>query len=201
MDGSTPAPVTDAGDRRWSWRARLAPVSLVIGAIVVALDQVTKHWAVNALDDGREHHVVWTLQWNLASNTGMAFSRGRGLGPVIALFALLVVIVLVVSTAKVEGKLARFAAGLLIGGACGNLVDRVFRGQGWLHGAVVDFIDLQWWPIFNVADMAISSGAVLFALSTLLSGRRHPTPGGSSGSDASPSGSSAPSAPSGAAGR
>ena len=134
---------------------------------MVGLDQASKHWAVNALNDGRERHVVWTLQWNLAYNTGMAFSRGRGLGPVIALLALLVVIVLVVSTAQVESRLARVAAGLLIGGALGNLGDRVFRGSGWLHGAVVDFIDFQWWPIFNVADMGVSIGAVLFAISSL----------------------------------
>lgn len=157
-------------DRRWraSWRHRIAPISLLVAGIVVALDQITKHWAVNALSDGRERHVAGSLQWNLAYNTGMAFSRGRGLGPIIALLAFLVVIVLVVSTARVESRLARVAAGLLIGGAIGNLCDRVFRGDGWLHGGVVDFIDLQWWPIFNVADMGVTVGAVLFAISSLL---------------------------------
>jgi signal peptidase II len=119
---------------------------------------------------------VWTLQWNLAYNTGMAFSRGEGLGPLIALLALLVVIVLVVSTARVESRVARFAAGLLIGGAIGNLTDRVFRGRGWLHGGVIDFIDVQWWPIFNVADIAVSVGAVLFALSSLFLPRQAPAP-------------------------
>jgi signal peptidase II len=155
---------------------RLAPLSLLIAGIVVAVDQLTKHWAVSSLGDGRERHVVGSLQWNLAYNTGMAFSRGRGLGPVIALLALLVVIVLIVSTARVERRVARVAAGLLIGGALGNLVDRVFRGRGWLHGAVIDFIDVQWWPIFNVADMAVTTGAVLFALSSLIVPRRPPRP-------------------------
>jgi signal peptidase II len=177
MDDRTSAAASDRRAGRpsiaSSWQARLAPLSLAVAAVVVILDQLSKHWAVNALSDGRERHVVWTLQWNLAYNTGMAFSRGRGLGPVIALFALLVVILLVVSTAKVETRLGRISAGLLIGGALGNLVDRVFRGDGWLHGAVIDFIDLQWWPIFNVADMGISCGAVLFALSSLTTpGRR-----------------------------
>ncbi len=170
-DTSSAAEVSDPGRRWWrrpsSWRHRIASISLLVATIVVGLDQASKHWAVNALNDGRERHVVWTLQWNLAYNTGMAFSRGRGLGPVIALLALLVVIVLVVSTAQVESRLARVAAGLLIGGALGNLGDRVFRGSGWLHGAVVDFIDFQWWPIFNVADMGVSIGAVLFAISSL----------------------------------
>jgi signal peptidase II len=176
MDDPTPAATADRRPGRpsaLSWRPRLAPVSLVVAAIVLALDQLSKHWAVNALSDGRERHVIWTLQWNLAYNTGMAFSRGRGLGPVIALLALLVVIVLVVTTARVESRLARVAAGLLIGGAVGNLADRVFRGDGWLHGAVIDFIDVQWWPIFNVADIGVTCGAVLFALSSLaVSGQR-----------------------------
>ena len=51
--------------------------------------------------------------------------------------------------------------GLLLGGATGNVVDRVFRGHG---GAVVDFIDLQWWPVFNVADTCVVTGALLFVL-------------------------------------
>ncbi|MBI5088903.1 MAG: signal peptidase II, partial [Actinobacteria bacterium] len=82
IDDPTLAPASDGRSRRpsssSSWRSRLTPVSLLVAAIVVGLDQITKHWAVNALSDGRERHVVWTLQWNLAYNTGMAFSRGRG---------------------------------------------------------------------------------------------------------------------------
>lgn len=141
--------------------------SLVVAVVVVLIDQLTKNWALNHLADGREIHVIWTLQWNLAYNTGMAFSRGTGLGPVIALLAMVVVIVLVVSTAHVESRLARFGAGLLIGGAIGNLLDRVFRGDRTLHGAVIDFIDVQWWPIFNVADIGVTVGAVLFAIASL----------------------------------
>ena len=57
----------------------------------------------------------------------------------------------------------------MIGGAIGNLVDRLFRGDGWLARPVVDFIDLQWWPIFNVADMAIVVGGVLLLVITLAS--------------------------------
>ena len=59
---------------------------------------------------------------------------------------------------------AVIAAGLVLGGALGNLVDRVFRGDGWLHGAVIDFIDFQWFPIFNIADIAINAGGILFVL-------------------------------------
>ena len=60
------------------------------------------------------------------------------------------------------------ATGLVVGGAIGNLLDRALReGDGFLGGGVVDFIDLQWWPIFNVADTAIVVGAVLLFLSQL----------------------------------
>ena len=139
--------------------------------VTVVLDQITKRWAINALADDREIHVFWTLQFNLAFNTGMAFSKGTGLGPVIALLALLVVIVLIVSAAHRDSLLARIAAGMLIGGALGNLLDRMFRGDRFLHGGVVDFIDFQWWPIFNIADIGVTIGAVLFALSSLRSPR------------------------------
>ena len=158
--------------RAGGWRARLAPLSLAVALVVVVLDQITKHWAVNELAGDREIHVIWTLQWNLSFNTGMAFSRGQGLGPLIALLALLIVIVLVVGSAHVEGPFGRFAAGMLIGGAIGNLLDRLFRGDGWLHGAVVDFIDFQWFPIFNVADMGVTVGAALFAIASVSDGRR-----------------------------
>jgi len=53
-----------------------------------------------------------------------------------------------------------------VGGAIGNLIDRLFRGDAWLRGAVVDFIDLQWFPIFNIADSAISLGAMLMIVAS-----------------------------------
>jgi signal peptidase II len=108
--------------------------------------------------------VVWTLQWNLAHNTGMAFSRGQGMGPVIAVVALVVACSIVWSMRGQSSVLAAVAAGLVLGGAVGNLLDRMFRGDGWLHGAVIDFIDFQWFPIFNVADIAINVGGLLFVV-------------------------------------
>jgi signal peptidase II len=55
---------------------------------------------------------------------------------------------------------------MIVGGAIGNLIDRLFRGDAWLRGAVVDFIDLQWFPIFNIADSAISLGAMLMIVAS-----------------------------------
>jgi signal peptidase II len=57
---------------------------------------------------------------------------------------------------------------MVAGGAAGNIVDRLFRGDAWLRGAVVDFIDLQWWPIFNIADAAIVLGAGALVIASLL---------------------------------
>jgi signal peptidase II len=67
--------------------------------------------------------------------------------------------------------MASVAAGLVLGGAIGNLVDRVFRSPGFLSGAVIDFIDLRWWPVFNLADAAITCGCLLLLFSGLR-GRR-----------------------------
>jgi signal peptidase II len=76
------------------------------------------------------------------------------------------VVLLVLGTTRgLDARWPRLGVGLVLGGAFGNLADRVFRdGSGFLGGAVVDFIDLQWWPVFNVADAAVCVGAVLLVL-------------------------------------
>jgi signal peptidase II len=144
---------------------------LALAASVVVLDQLTKHWALNALDD-RDIDLFWTLRFNLAFNSGMAFSRGDGLGPIIGAIAFVVVVGLVVSLRRSGSRWSSIGVGLIVGGAVGNLVDRLFRDPAWLRGRVVDFIDLQWWPIFNVADIAISVGAVMLLIGALTGGER-----------------------------
>ena len=73
---------------------------------------------------------------------------------------------------SVTSRLAAVALGMIVGGAVGNVLDRAFRsgGDGLFGGAVVDFIDLQWWPIFNVADAGVVVGAILLVVSTFLPG-------------------------------
>ena len=147
-------------------------MAIAIG--VIAVDQLIKHWAVTSLGTDREIELFWTLQLNLAFNNGMAFGQGQGLGPVIAVLATLVIVYLLVSLRTEASRMSTAGMGLLIGGAAGNLIDRLFRGDdGFLQGAVVDFIDFQWFPIFNVADMAINVGAGLFILNSILSARAH----------------------------
>ena len=146
--------------------------SLLIAAFVVVLDQITKQIAVSQLDDSLPVHVIWTLQWHLTHNSGMAFSRGTGIGPILGALALVVVVVLVISLGRHGTRGGKFAVGLVVGGAVGNLADRLFRGDGWLRGSVVDFIDFQWWPIFNIADSAICIGGALLVLGAILESTR-----------------------------
>jgi signal peptidase II len=151
------------------------PTPLLTAAIVllvVGIDQLTKRWAVSELSNSRPRHVIWTLQWNLTRNSGMAFSQAQGIGPLIGIAALLVIVWLAWSSRLLTSRVTRVAAGLIAGGAIGNLVDRVFRGDRILHGAVIDFIDFQWFPIFNVSDMAIDIGGALFVLWTVFGHRR-----------------------------
>lgn len=156
--------------------------SVALAAGVVALDQATKAWAQRRLSAGRAIHVGWTLRLRLTENEGMAFSRGRGLGPVIGVLALVVVAALLVALGRqgAHRRLATVAVGLVVGGAVGNIADRLLRGDGgFLRGAVVDFVDLGWWPVFNVADAAITAGGALLVLGAWRGGggeRRSPRP-------------------------
>ena len=165
----------------------LRGVSAAVALIVVVIDQLTKHWALNALDDGRTIDIVGSLRLNLAFNTGMAFAKGQGIGPVIAVVGVLVIAFLLVGLRRDTTPGAVFV-GLVAGGAAGNIIDRLFRGDAWLHGAVVDFIDLQWWPIFNIADAGIVVGAASLVVASMLPERKSPegasTIAGSDGGDA-----------------
>jgi signal peptidase II len=146
---------------------RAARMSLLVAVVIIVLDQLSKAWALRDLADGHIIHVIWTLQFNLTYNRGMAFSRGTGLGPVIGVMALVVVVMLLLSLRRADNSLTRLATGLIIGGAIGNILDRLFRGSGWMRGAVIDFIDFQWWPVFNIADMAIMIGAATMIVAML----------------------------------
>lgn len=139
--------------------------SLAVASGVVSLDQITKHWAVSQLNDGHVVNVLGSLRLNLSFNNGMAFSQGTGIGPIIGVLGMIVVVFLLAGMRRSSVSGAVFV-GLVAGGAAGNIVDRLFRGDAWLHGAVVDFIDLQWWPVFNIADAAICIGGALLVFTS-----------------------------------
>jgi signal peptidase II len=147
-------------------------VGVAIG--VIALDQLTKWWAVDSLRD-RTIHLVWTIELQLTRNTGAAFSRFVGQGPLIAVGALAIVGYLLWQGRTVSTRLGAVAIGMVLGGALGNLADRAFRGgSGFLQGAVVDFINPQWWPVFNVADACVVIGAILLVAVNLFGPAAHP---------------------------
>ncbi len=145
----------------------LRTLTALIAVAIVVADQATKHWALNALGDGRTIDIVGSLRFNLAFNTGMAFAKGQGIGPIIAVVGVIVVAYLLVGLRR-DTKPGAVLVGMVAGGAAGNIVDRLFRGDAWLRGAVVDFIDLQWWPIFNIADAAIVLGAGALVVASLM---------------------------------
>jgi signal peptidase II len=155
--------------------------ALVIAVVVVIVDQLTKWWAVTHLDE-HDLDVIGSLRFHLAHNTGMAFSKGTGLGPIIGVVALVVVVGLLVSIGRESSPLYTPAVGLIVGGAISNVIDRLFRSPGWLRGGVVDFIDVQWWPIFNVADICVTVGGVLLLLTTLKPAAKSPTSAGTGSS-------------------
>ena len=149
----------DRSTRRHRSRRRLV-IAGSVALAVVAVDQVTKSWAVHRLSHG-DIHVVWKLDLELGYNTGASFGLARGWAPIIAAVAVTAVVLLLAAVRQVRSDGLAVALGLVIGGALGNLTDRVVRGH---HGAVVDFIALHFWPTFNVADSCIVIGALLAAL-------------------------------------
>ena len=161
----------------WRW-CIVAGVAL----FVLAIDQLSKSWAVDRLADGSVIDLVWTLRFKLAFNTGMAFSKGSGSGAIIGLIVLVVVVVLLFVARTMRSRVQLVLVGLIIGGALGNVLDRLFRAplenapSGFMRGAVVDFIDVQWWPIWNVADMAVVMGAIALALYGLRAEPDEPEP-------------------------
>jgi signal peptidase II len=141
----------------------------VIGAIaaIVAVDQLTKAWAVAALSDGPVHVIGDTVEFELTRNGGGAFSRFQGMTPVLAVGAIVVTFVLFRVLRGMTDSVLVIALTLVLGGALGNLVDRFVRAPGFLRGHVVDFVSVGWWPVFNVADSCVTIGAVLLIVRSL----------------------------------
>ena len=152
------------------------PLLLTATAVaVIVLDRWTKQWASTALPFGQPVRVLGDyLRLTYTRNSGVAFGLGQGTGFPYYVFSLVAIVVIVwmfLRDRAARGLARRFSLALILGGAVGNLVDRVTSGE------VVDFIEVgvpQWhWPVFNVADSAVTVGVLLFALTW--SRRREPT--------------------------
>lgn len=135
---------------------RMATMAAV-AAFVLAIDQLTKSLAERDLANGPVH-LVGSLSLTLTYNRGAAFSVAQGLTGWLIVIGIVLVVVLLLASRRLPSYPAAVAVGLMLGGATGNLSDRLFRGN---HGAVVDFVASRYWPTFNLADVAIVSGAIL----------------------------------------
>ncbi len=135
-----------------------------VAAVVLALDALTKQWAMSALADG-PIDLFGSVRFNLIRNKAGAFGLGGAFVPFLAVAALVLVLFMVTRGDATEKLPMALALGLVLGGAFGNVADRVFRAPGFLRGAVVDFVDVGFWPVFNLADSAITCGCLLLLFS------------------------------------
>lgn len=153
------APTAPAPGRRRT--ALLAAVA----AAVLALDVATKVWVVAELEGRRAIELLGgQLLIRVSRNPGAAFSFAEGATVLFTLVAVVVIVVIVRVSRRLGSAGWAASLGLLLGGASGNLVDRLLRSPGPGRGAVVDFLDFQVWPSFNVADSGIVVGGLLAVL-------------------------------------
>jgi signal peptidase II len=147
--------------------ARLAGALYGVAALVYATDRLSKTWAEGSLAGRPPLEVIpGVLQLNFTTNSGGAFSIGGSAPWLFAGATLVVVALIVAASARLTRPAIAVGLGLVLGGALGNLTDRIVRGGG-LRGRVVDFIDLHVWPVFNLADSAIVVGAVVLLFASL----------------------------------
>jgi len=144
--------------------ARRAAVLLALGVIV--LDQITKSWVVTL--DEPIHVIGDFLQLRVSRNSGAAFSSFTGGGRFIAVIAVVVIGALAVFIGRSQRTVEIVTMGAILGGATGNLLDRIFRGPGVFDGKVVDWIDFSFFPSFNVADSALTIGIAVLLLVALV---------------------------------
>lgn len=167
-------PEPAAVPRRGGVRARLMALLFGIASVLLALDVVTKSLAVAHLDDGPPVKLFGgALYLVLFRNPGAAFNIADGLTWLLALLAIVVVAAIIWFAPRLRSRGWAVGIGLVLGGACGNLVDRIFREPAPLRGHVIDFLsvfapDGSVWPVFNLADSGIVCGGILVVLLSLL---------------------------------
>lgn len=154
------------------WKTRLAVLLYLAAALVYVLDRLTKVLVERGLRGRPPVELVpGVLELRFTTNPGGAFGLFGGAAWLFVLASVVVMVAVVLSSFRLTSRLSAVSLGLVLGGALGNLTDRIIRGPGF-SGEVVDFIDLQVWPVFNLADSAIVVGAALLLVSTF---RREPS--------------------------
>jgi signal peptidase II len=134
----------------------------LLAAAVVALDQAAKALVTDRIEPGELVHVLGPLDFTVSHNDGVAFGLAGGGGILVILLASIALVALGAFIASApESNLTWISGGLILGGAAGNLIDRVRIGH------VTDFILFPSWPAFNLADCAITVGVVLLAVALI----------------------------------
>jgi signal peptidase II len=142
------------GRRRW--------ILVVCALVAFTADLVTKLWIVRHYADGHTTTLVdHVLEIEQTRNSGAAFGIAGGATILFTLVAVAVIVAIARTASRLGSSGWAVALGLLLGGAVGNLGDRIFRSPGPFRGHVVDWIYLHHWPVFNLADSAICIGGVL----------------------------------------
>lgn len=164
-------------------RARISVRALVLLAVValavLAIDQFTKYLVVTNMEVGELIPVLGEVfQLYFVKNSGAAFSLASGFTWILSIVAVGVIVAIIVFARRIKSLAWALMIGLLLGGALGNVTDRLFREPGFGTGHVIDFLKIIYFPaIFNIADIAIVTGMGLFLLLTLrgvgLDGKRH----------------------------
>ena len=142
-------------------RGRVAAL-LAIAVTVLVTDIITKVVVVATLSDRAPIRMLGGfLTLRVTRNPGAAFSLGPSLTVVFAVIAVGVIIFILRTSRRIQSLAWALTLGLLLGGATGNLTDRLFRYPGPFRGYVVDWIQIPHWPVFNIADSCIVCGGVL----------------------------------------
>jgi signal peptidase II len=153
-----PPAITRNGTRRIA-------VLVGVAALAYVLDLLSKIWVVTSLEGRAPIDVIGSyLRLEAIRNGGAAFGFGQGMTIVFTIIAASVIVVIARLARKLYSLPWAIALGLLLGGAFGNLTDRVFRAPGFLQGHVVDFIAPSHFAVFNLADSAIVCGGILIVL-------------------------------------
>lgn len=142
-----------------------ARVRLAITIFLIAgLDQLTKSVALASLGSEKRKVFGNFLALHLVFNSGAAFSIAPSRTTLLTAFSMAVAVLIIFRAKDFDNRIWLLAAGLVVGGITGNLIDRIMRAPGALAGSVVDWIELPHWPTFNLADSSIVIGALLAAV-------------------------------------
>lgn len=166
--GGEPSPLSPTTVDAVTPLARTVTMAAVL-VFTIGSDQLTKRWALDRLGDGSTIAIAPTIEFDLLFNTGFSFGTGQGRGQIIGVVVIAMIGYLVYHLIQAVTPRRVILLSAILGGAIGNLIDRIVRADdGALSGAVIDFIDVEWFAVFNLADVYVVCGAILLMVLELL---------------------------------